>query len=60
MQIDDNVFMQLPPGHMKYRKIIMLNRAKVVDHMAEEIGETLQHIGFQPIPHKTYCLILFF
>ena len=60
MQIDDNVFMQLPPGHMKYRKIIMLNRAKVVDHMAEEIGETLQHIGFQPIPHKTYCLIIFF
>jgi Reverse transcriptase (RNA-dependent DNA polymerase)/GAG-pre-integrase domain len=59
--LDENVFMRLPPGHRKSGKILILNKAlfglrKSPILWQKLLTKALQDIGFKPIPHETCCL----
>ena len=59
--LDENVFMRLPPGHRKSGKILILNKAlfglrKSPILWQKLFTKALQDIGFKPIPHETCCL----
>ena len=59
--LDENVFMRLPPGHRKFGKILILNKAlfglrKSPILWQKLFTRALQDIGFKPIPHETCCL----
>lgn len=69
-EIDEDIFMRMPPGHRKTGMLLKLNKAlyglrKSPLLWQRELTKTLRVLGFQPVPHEPCCftkdgMIIFF
>lgn len=60
-QLDEEVFMRLPPGYRKPGEVLRLNKALYGLRRSpllwqKELTSALTAIGFQPVPHEPCCL----
>ena len=69
-ELEEDVFMKMPPGHRRTRTILKLNKAlyglrKSPLLWQKELTRTIRQLGFEPVPHEPCCfmkngIIMFF
>ena len=69
-ELDEDVFMKMPPGHRRTGTILKLNKAlyglrKSPLLWQKELTRTIRQLGFEPVPHEPCCfmkdrIIMFF
>jgi len=60
-ELDEDVFMEMPPGYRKYGRVLHLKKALFGLRKSPLLWQrlfkkTLTEIGFNPIPYKPCCL----
>ena len=69
-ELEEDVFMKMPPGHRRTGTILKLNMAlyglrKSPLLWQKELARTIRQLGFEPVPHEPCCfmkngIIMFF
>ena len=70
VNIEEDVFMKMPPGHRRTGTILKINKAlyglrKSPLLWQKELTKTIRRLGFEPVPHEPCCfmknrIIMFF